>query len=94
MRNASYLWGRGPVVGGGGGVCSVNKKTNGSFALYPPPPPPKLSGQITYSGPPNHGKYTIMGGYNLMGRGFNGKDPTNLTLEFKNWRLIDCVVVK
>ena len=33
---------------------------------YSPPPPPKPSGQITYSPPPNHGKHTIMGGYNFM----------------------------
>ena len=30
---------------------------------------PRLSGQITYSPPPNHGKYTIMGGLYFYGGG-------------------------
>ena len=33
------------------------------FGVFPIiAPPPQLSGHITYSPPPNHGKYTIMGG--------------------------------
>ena len=51
-------------------VLSILVTRFGSFPLEPP----QLSGQITYSPPPNHGKYTIMGGY-------NGKDPTFLSMQ-------------
>ena len=52
------------VCGGGGGheEKTKNRRTDPKKYWVFPIIAPQLSGQITYSPPPNHGKYNIMGG--------------------------------